>query len=93
MFATLMTLSTPILVWSHGFAGRRFFPTTLTIDDPFVSDELSFLVNYIKEPGEVVDSPTKVLEISGDYSKRITLSLGLSIGGEFRHLNPDEGAT
>src|SRR5262245_53919288 len=91
--ATLMTLSTPILVWAHGTAGKRFFPTTLTIEDPFVSDELSFLFGYIKEPGEVVESPTKVMEISGEYSKRITPSLGLSIGGEFRHLNPDEGNT
>jgi hypothetical protein len=92
-FSMLMMLSTPVLVWSHGVAGKRFFPTTLTIEDPFVSDELSFLVDYIKEPGEVVDSPTKVMTISGDYSKRITPSLGLSIGGEFRHLDPDEGKT
>jgi hypothetical protein len=93
IFAMLMMLSTPILVWSHGFAGKRFFPTTLTIDDPFVSDELSFQFDYIKEPGEVVDSPTKVTVISGEYSKTITRSLGVSIGGEFRHLNPDEGTT
>ena len=26
IFATLMTLSTPILVWAHGTAGKRFFP-------------------------------------------------------------------
>jgi hypothetical protein len=35
IFATLMTLSTPILVWAHGTAGKRFFPTTLTIDLTF----------------------------------------------------------
>jgi len=40
-----------------------------------------------------VDSPTKVTVISGEYSKTITRSLGVSIGGEFRHLNPDEGTT
>src|SRR5262245_12723359 len=93
IFATLIMLSTSILVWAHGTAGKRFFPTTLKIDDPFVSEEISFLFSYIKEPGEVVESPTKVTEITGEYSKRITPSLGLSIGGEFRHLNPDEGNT
>ena len=31
----------PTWSWAHGFAGQRFFPTTLAIDDPFVSDELS----------------------------------------------------
>src|SRR6266852_8367866 len=25
---------------AHGFAGSRFFPATITIDDPFVADEL-----------------------------------------------------
>ena len=28
-------------VFAHGIVGKRFFPATLTIDDPFVADELS----------------------------------------------------
>src|SRR5574341_1695420 len=52
----LLCLSLPVLVRAHGFAGQRFFPTTLAIDDPFVADELSFLFRHIKEPGE--GSPT-----------------------------------
>jgi hypothetical protein len=91
--ATFVLLSMPILLWAHGLAGKRFFPTTLTIDDPFVSDELSFLVNHIKEPGEGDEPPTLSTEIAGEFSKRITPSLGFSIGGEFRHLTPDEGHT
>ena len=36
---------------AHGLAGKRFFPSTLTIDDPFVADELSLpTVFHIKEP-------------------------------------------
>ncbi|HUO65293.1 MAG TPA: hypothetical protein VMT97_16380 [Terriglobales bacterium] len=31
----------PALARAHGMAGKRFFPSTLTIDDPFVADELS----------------------------------------------------
>jgi hypothetical protein len=91
--AALIVLTMPVVLWAHGFAGKRFFPTTLTIDDPFVSDELSFLVSHIKELGEGEESPALSTEISGEFSKRITPSLGLSIGGEFRHLNPDEGTT
>jgi len=30
----------PGLAFAHGIAGQRFFPPTLTIDDPFVADEL-----------------------------------------------------
>src|SRR5438045_6833731 len=31
----------PTIARAHGFAGSRFFPATLTTDDPFVNDELS----------------------------------------------------
>jgi len=93
VFTMLVVLSLPVLTWAHGIVGKRFFPTTLTIDDPFVSDELSFLVTHIKEPGHGEESPTLSTEIAGEYSKRITPRLGISVGGEFRHLNPDEGTT
>jgi hypothetical protein len=93
IFATLFVFSMPLIVWPHGFAGKRFFPTTLRIDDPFVSDELSLVISHIKEPSEGEESPTLTTELSGEFSKRITPHLGLTIGGEFRHLNPDEGTT
>jgi len=83
--------STPVISWGHGLAGKRFFPTTLAVDDPVVSDELSFLGSYTKEPGEGDQSATKFTEISLDYTKRITPNLGISIGDSFRHLNPDQG--
>jgi hypothetical protein len=89
----LLLLVLPTWSWAHGFAGQRFFPTTLAIDDPFVSDELSFLIRHIKEPGQGEEPPTVTTEIAGEYTKRITPRLGLSLGGSFRHLNPDEGST
>jgi hypothetical protein len=89
--AVLLCLSLPALVSAHGFAGQRFFPTTLAIDDPFVSDELSFLFRHIKEPGD--GSPTVSTELAAEYTKRLTPRLGLSLGGTFRHLDPDEGST
>jgi hypothetical protein len=91
--AVLILLSLPALVSAHGFAGERFFPTTLAIDDPFVSDELSFLFRHIKEPGKGEESPTVSTEIAAEYTKRLTPRLGLSLGGTFRHLDPDEGST
>src|SRR5438876_9664643 len=91
--AVLLFLSLPVLVSAHGFAGQRFFPTTLAIDDPFVSDELSFLIRHIKEPGQGEEPPTVSTEIAGEYTKRLTPRLGLSLGGSFLHLDPDEGST
>jgi hypothetical protein len=90
LFACLILLGLPLRSWAHGFAGQRFFPTTLAIDDPFVSDELSFRLRHIKEPGA---PPTVTTEIDAEYTKRLTPRLGLSLGGAFFHLDPDEGST
>jgi hypothetical protein len=38
---TAFTISLAGSALGHGFAGSRFFPATITIDDPFVADELS----------------------------------------------------
>jgi len=81
----------PVSSWAHGFAGKRFFTTTLSVEDPFVSDELSFLIGHIREPGGGEEPPMNSTEISLDYSKRITPDFGISIGESFLHLNPDEG--
>src|SRR4030095_7448895 len=90
ILACLILLGLPMWSWAHGFAGQRFFPTTLAIDDPFVSDELSFPLRHIKEPGA---PPTVTTEIDAEYTKRLTPRLGLSLGGAFFHLDPDEGST
>ncbi len=91
LFTLSMALSWLIpqaICWGHGLAGKRFFPTTLAVDDPFVSDELSFLAGYMAQPGEG-DSPTASLtQISVDFSKRITSNLSLSIGDSLLILKP-----
>src|SRR3990172_3429408 len=90
LFLSLILLM-PVNSWAHGFAGKRFFPTTLAIEDPFVSDELSFLVSHIKESGEGDEPPTRATEFSFEYAKRITPNLGISIGQDYLHLKPEEG--
>ena len=92
-FAWLLLLALPTWSWAHGFAGQRFFPTTLAVDDPFVSDELSFLLSHTKEPRQGEEPPTGSTEFSVDYTKRLTPRLGLSLGGSYLHLNPEEGST
>lgn len=62
------------LASAHGFAGKRFFPATLVIDDPFVADELSLpTVSHIKTP-----DGTKETDYEFESSKRITPNFGLS---------------
>src|SRR5215467_9385058 len=60
----LVLFGFPTWSWAHGFAGQRFFPTTLAVDDPFVSDELSFLFQHVKEPRQGEEPPTGSTEIA-----------------------------
>ncbi|HEY4636524.1 MAG TPA: hypothetical protein VI732_05830 [Alphaproteobacteria bacterium] len=82
----------PVHALAHGFAGKRFFPATISIDDPFVADELSLpTVSTVKEPASGDSPATREIEASGEFSKRITPEFGISIGSEFRRRIPDEG--
>src|SRR4026209_2994328 len=75
----------------HGFAGPRFFPATLTTEDPFVADELSLpTISAIRTPD---DGGTRETEVSAVIAKRITPNFGIEIGEAFAVLNPDEGKT
>jgi hypothetical protein len=75
--------------YGHGFAGARFFPATLSTDDPFVADELSLpTVSTIRT---LDDGGTRETDISVDVAKRITPQFGIEIGETFTALNPNEG--
>jgi len=75
--------------FGHGFAGARFFPATLSTDDPFVADELSLpTVSTIRTPD---DGGTRQADISVDISKRITPQFAIEIGETLTALNPHEG--
>ena len=83
--ATALTISQAGSALAHGFAGSRFFPATITIDDPFVADELSLpTVSHLKTG---TDPSVVETAISGELSKRITSEFGLSIGYAWNHLD------
>jgi hypothetical protein len=74
-------------VSAHGFAGSRFFPATLSTDDPFVNDELSMpTVSSIVTPDE---GGTRDTQIAVDIAKRITPNFGVEIGENFIFLKPN----
>jgi hypothetical protein len=71
-------------VSGHGFAGARFFPATLSTEDPFVNDELSLpTVSTVETP------EGRETEISVEIAKRITPNLGIELGESFLELNPN----
>jgi len=72
--------------FSHGFAGSRFFPATLSTDDPFVADELSLpTVSSIVTPDE---GGARETELSVDITKRITPNFGIEVGETLLVLHP-----
>lgn len=85
--ALLLGLILPASSWAHGFAGQRFFPTTFQVDDPFISDEFSVLINRVKGPD------AKTTEIDIDYSKRILPNFGLEFHEGYLHLRADDGSS
>ncbi len=71
---------------AHCVVGARFFPATLSIDDPCVADELSFPTIASFKNGD--DPSTRQLDIAAEVSKRITDKFGLSIGTTWTQLSP-----
>jgi hypothetical protein len=83
--ATALTIYPTTGALAHGFAGSRFFPATIVIDDPFVADELSLPTVSNQKTG--TDPSVVQTDISGELSKRITSDFGLSIGYGWTHLD------
>ena len=90
----VLSLATFDAAQAHGLIGKRFFPATLATDDPFVADELSLpTVNYLKLRGTEEKPPTNQIDLSGEFSKRLSPDLGVSLAGTFTILDPDGEST
>ncbi|HMK44071.1 MAG TPA: hypothetical protein VK445_08040 [Dissulfurispiraceae bacterium] len=76
---------------AHGIAGKRFFPTTFAVDDPFVSDEFSLLIDHRKMPGDGESPSFLSTTFSTELSKRITPAFGISVGESWQRIKPDGG--
>src|SRR5438046_5224533 len=83
--ATALTLFSTTTALAHGVVGARFFPATITTDDPFVADELS--LPTVSHQKTSADPSVKQTDINGEFTKRITPDIGFSIGGGWTHLD------
>jgi hypothetical protein len=83
-------LATP--AHAHGVIGKRFFPATLAVEDPFVADELSLpTFERRKLYGSGDESASTESAFSIDYTKRITPDLALGIGTSYLRSAPHNG--
>ena len=69
---------------AHEIVGNRFFPATLAIDDPGVNDELALPTVSIFKTGD--DPSVKQLDISAEFSKRITEDFAVSFAPTWTHI-------
>src|SRR5260370_10653312 len=76
---------------AHEIVGNRFFPATLTIDDPGVNDELSLPTVANFNTGD--DPSVRQRDISAEFSKRITEAFAVSFGSTFSSLKSPGGPT
>jgi hypothetical protein len=71
--------------FAHGFAGDRFFPSTILTDDPFVADEMSLPAVAITPPAS---DGSQQLDIGIDIAKRLTPEIGISLSNQWSRLQP-----
>lgn len=85
----------PLTSYAHGVAGKRFFPATLVVEDPFVADEAALpTIATLSESAHEDEPKTRETELELELAKRITPRFGISVEQAFVLLDPkDEEST
>ncbi|MCO6439654.1 MAG: hypothetical protein J5I81_00940 [Nitrococcus mobilis] len=81
----------PLSADGQGFAGKRLFPATPSVVDPFFIDELDMLFSHRADAnadGAQVDTAQATL----NFSKRITERLTLTLASGYIHLDQAQGS-
>ncbi|MES1202172.1 MAG: hypothetical protein ABUS57_12075 [Pseudomonadota bacterium] len=78
--ALLCVAASPAL--AHGVVGKRFFPATISTEDPVAADELAF---------PTIASQDDETEVSLEFAKRITPRLAVSFESAWTHGEEGDG--
>lgn len=89
--ATCVAITPASTAFAHCFVGARFFPATLNVDDPCVASELSLPTVSVFKNGD--EPSARELDISGEFSARITDTIGVSVASTWIRLRPPGGPT
>ena len=76
----------PAELHAHGVIGKRFIPSTLTLEDPFPSDEMD-LFTFDRAPK---DKEGRETTFGFEFAKRLTPDLALGVGWEYIFFDPRE---
>jgi hypothetical protein len=97
MFSRIMRAALPGLALAlvplgqagaHCFVGARFFPATLTVDDPCVADEMSLPTVMFSS----ANPSGRENDVEGDFSKRITENFGITVASTWTFVRPPADA-
>jgi hypothetical protein len=78
--------------FAHGFAGDRFFPPTITTDDPFAADELALpSVSYFKNPSADGSPASRQIDAGFEFDKLIIPHLSLGVSDTHSWIQPVGG--
>jgi hypothetical protein len=86
----------PLTAHAHGVAGKRFFPATLVVEDPFVADEAALpTISTLSESAGDEEPKTRETEFEFELAKRITRRFGISAEQAFVLRDPkgEEGTS
>ena len=79
---------------AHGFEGDRFFPPTITTDDPFAVDEFAFpTISVFNNPAEGSTPKTRQIDISSEFDKEIFPKFALGIVADYTIFQPQGQTT
>jgi hypothetical protein len=75
--------------YAHGYVGKRFFPSSISEDEPFINDKLALPIFYSESKGtnnqDIWTTNPKL-----EYAKTITKNFQASVTASYMHIqNPD----
>jgi hypothetical protein len=86
-----LLLCLPKLAQGHGILGDRFFPPTISTDDPFAVDELALpTISLSRNPGNPASWET---DAGFEFDKEILPGFAIGVSDTFVWQKPDQGSS
>jgi hypothetical protein len=72
-------------VWAHGYVGKRFFPSAISQDEPFINDKLALPI-FFDETTSAGNQSIWTTNPKLEYAKTITKNFQASVTASYSHI-------